>query len=96
MGQVVRLADIAERLSEFDSNDTIYASEPWTAASDAIVAPEPETGGLPAEAAEGGMKYFLEVSIASDFVVHWAASLKEEPNSSAVCQRLIAYAINDA
>jgi hypothetical protein len=96
MGQIVRLADIAKRLSEFDRNDTIYASEPWTEGSHAIVAPEPESGGLPPEAAKAGMKYFLEVSIASDFVEDWTASLHDEPSASAVCARLIQYAINDA
>ncbi|QEX16440.1 hypothetical protein FRZ44_17330 [Hypericibacter terrae] len=96
MGRVVRLAEIVERLSEFDGNDTIYALEPWTEDSDAIVAPEPKSGGLPPEAAEAGMKYFLEISIASDFVEDWITSLKEKPSSSAVCQRLIQYAINDA
>jgi hypothetical protein len=55
MGKFVTLAEAVERLSEFDSDDTIYASEPWTETSDAIVAREPEAGGLPANAAEAGM-----------------------------------------
>jgi hypothetical protein len=95
-GKWVRLGDIAKRLSEFDGNHTIYASEPWTERSGAIVAPEPESGGLPPEAAEAGMTYFLEVSIAGDFVEAWIASLDHEPGASAVCERLIQYAINDA
>lgn len=96
MGQVGRLADITARLSELDRNDTIYASEPWTAASDAIVATEPDTGGLPAEAVKRGMSYFLEVSIAGDFIEDWTTSLGQEPEPDAICQRLIDYTINDA
>ncbi|ESY28146.1 hypothetical protein X747_32670 [Mesorhizobium sp. LNJC384A00] len=38
LGQVGRLIDIVARLSEFDEYDTIYASEPWTEDSDAMVA----------------------------------------------------------
>jgi hypothetical protein len=91
-----RLGDIVTRLSEFDVSDTIYAAEPWTEDSNAIVAYEPESGGLPPEAAEANMKYFLEVSIASDFLEDWIASLQDEPSASATCERLIQYAINDA
>ena len=96
MGQIVKLAKVVERLAELDSRDTIYVSEPWTEGSDAVVAPEPEQGGMPPEAAEVGMKYFLEVSIACDFVEDWIASLDEKPNSTAICRRLIRYAIDDA
>jgi len=96
MAQIVKLAKVVERLAELDSRDTIYASEPWTEGSDAIVALEPERGGVPPEAAEVGMKYFLEVSIARDFVEDWIAALDEKPSSSAICQRLIRYAIYDA
>jgi len=42
------------------------------------------------------MTYFLEVSIARDFVEDWIASLDEKPSSSAIRQRLIRYAIFDA
>jgi hypothetical protein len=42
------------------------------------------------------LKYFLEVSIASDFLEDWIASLQDEPSASATCERLIQYAINDA
>lgn len=96
MGQVVRLGDVIDELPEFDSEDTIYAAEPWTEQSEAMVAREPEAGGLPSEVSDAGMKYFLEVSIAQDFVEDWLASLEKRPTPSAVCQRLIDYAINDA
>jgi hypothetical protein len=92
----MRLADIVARLAEFDSNDTIYASEPWTERSDAIVASEPALGGLPTDAARAGMKYFLEINIAREFVEDWINSLRERPSSLAISQRLIQYAIHDA
>jgi hypothetical protein len=96
MGQITTLADVVERLIEFDSNGTIYASEPWTECSEAIVAREPEEGRLPAAAADAGMKYFLEVNVASMFVEDWIVSLHYKPSSSSVCRRLIQYAITDA
>lgn len=96
MGQITTLGDVIDRLSEFDSEDTIYASEPWTERSDAMVAREPEAGGLPPNVSDASMKYFLEVSIAQDFVEDWLASLNEQPTPSAACRRMIDYAINDA
>jgi len=96
MGQITKLGDLISGLSEFDSESTIYASEPWTEQSDAMVAREPDAGGLPREASDAGMKYFLEVSIAQEFVEDWLASLNEQPVPSVVCRRVIDYAINDA
>lgn len=96
MGQVGRLCDVIDRLFELDSETTIYASEPWTERSEAMVAREPDAGGLPREASDAGMKYFLEVRIAQDFVEDWLASSNGWPMSSTVCQRVIDYAINDA
>lgn len=96
MGQIARLGDVIDRLSEFDSEDTIYASEPWTEQSEAMVAREPDAGGLPLEVSGAGMKYFLEINIAQNFVEDWLASLDVQPTPSAVCLRVIDYAVNDA
>jgi hypothetical protein len=98
MGQIVKLIKLVERLAELDDEDTIYACEPWTEDSDAMVAPDPEPdpNGTPLEAAEAGMKYFLEVFIAREVVEGWIASLDEKPTLAAICQRVIEYAINDA
>lgn len=90
------LSDVVARLPDFDPEETIYASEPWTSQSEAISAREPAAGGLPLEASGAGMKYFLEVSIAQEFLMDWLASLDHEPTPSAICQRLIDYAANDA
>jgi len=101
MGKIVKLVKLVERLAELDVEDTIYACEPWTADSDAMVAREDlepvRPFGVPREAAEAGMTYFLDVFTARDeFLEGWIASLDEKPTLAAICQRLIAYAINDA
>jgi hypothetical protein len=98
MGQIVRLADIIARLSEFDIDDIIYALEPWTEDSDAIVLPErEEDDGRPSpEATEAGLTYFLEISLARELVEGLIATSSDEPSASAVRERLIQYAINDA
>ena len=103
MGQITRLADIIARLSEFDIDDTIYAREPWTGDSDAMVAretgPDGEDmyGGLPApEATAAGLTYFLEIDLAKDLVEQAIASSSDNPSASAICGVLIYYAINDA
>lgn len=96
MGQIIRLGDAIDRLHEFDSEDTIYASEPWREHSDAMVARAQDQGGVPEEASGAGLRYFLEVSIAQEFLEDWFASLKERPTSSITLRRVIDYAINDA
>lgn len=95
MGQVMTLADIVTRLSEFDHTYTIYAAEPWTPTSLAIIDYEPDEGGLPAEALRLGLSYFLEIEIANDVVSGWI-NTQVRSDSAATCQRLIDYAVNDA
>ena len=102
MGRITALADIIARLSEFDIDDTIYAREPWTESSDAMVAREPpdeehEFGGLPPpEATAAGLTYFLEIDLAKQLVEELIASSSDDLSASAVCGGLIYYAINDA
>ena len=96
MGQVGKLVEIIGALSEFDVEDTIFASEPWSEGSSATVAREPLTGRPLAEAKMAGMKYFLEISVAREFVEDWIATLEDPPSSHSLCERLIQYAIDDA
>lgn len=88
------LADIVERLDTLDDEATLYASEPWSPESDALVAREPEHG-LPDEARRAGLTYFLEVAIAREVAQGLAGNL-DERRGSALCQHLIHYAIHDA
>lgn len=90
------LLGIVENLESFDGEDTIYAAEPWAVDSQALVTREPDTGGLPVEAQEQGLKYVLEVFIARGFLEGWAENLNAEPTSQEKCVRLIQYAVTDA
>jgi hypothetical protein len=92
----VTLTDVCSRLHVFDRESTIYAREPWTPASDAIVAVEPEDGGLPDTARRAGMTYFIEVFIALEVLEDWDSNVSVPPNPAARVQRLIEYAIHDA
>ena len=92
----MKLIEAVEQLENLDQESTIYASEPWGAESRALVAPEPDEGGLPPDAETLGLRYFLEVFIARDFIQDWTASLDYEPKLEAKCARLIEYAIKDA
>jgi hypothetical protein len=96
MGQLLTLAEAIKNLNDLDEGDTIYVMEPWTENSKAIVAPEPASGGLPAEAAGLGLNYFLEVSVAREFLEDWTDTLSAEPSLQAKVRRLTQYAINDA
>jgi hypothetical protein len=96
MAQGMKLANVVERLSDFDDEDTIYAQEPWCEESLAMVAREPEAGGVPLEAAQAGMKYFIEIHIAKQFIEDWVSLLQEVPTLSSTCRRLIEYAIHDS
>ena len=96
MGEVTRIGDAIGRLVSLDQAATIYAAEPWTAESTAVVAIEPDTGGIPEEAATRGLKYFLEVAVARDFLEGWEATLDTTQTASERCARLIRYAIDDA
>ena len=98
MGQIARLADIIARLSEFGEEEVIYASEPWTEGSDAIVLPyrDEDDGGPHPEATEAGLAYFLEIFIARELVEDWIDYLGADPGAAAICERVIQYAINDA
>ena len=96
MGKVIRLEDAIGRLASVDQDATIYAAEPWSGDSSAVVAIELDSGGGPAEAARLGLKYFLEVSVARDFLEGWESTLGSTPTEQERCARLIRYAINDA
>jgi hypothetical protein len=96
MGSVTKLGAVLVSLDSFDAEHTIYAAEPWSKESKTVVAHEPETGGVPEEAQAQGMKYFLEVFVARDFLEDWKTTLNKEPTRDEVCARLIHFAIHDA
>lgn len=90
------LIEAVRDLGSFDRERTIYAALPWSMNSLVIVEYEPLSGGLPKEAEELGLKYFIEVFIAFDFLEDWVKSCDATPSLKEKCDRLIQYAINDA
>jgi hypothetical protein len=90
------LLESIRNLDSLDEESTIYAAEPWKADSRAIVAREADIGGLPAEAQKLGLKYFLEIFVARDFLEGWVECLDAEPTLQEKCARLIQYATTDA
>ena len=88
----MKLSEVIASLSRFDDEDTIYATEPWTADSDALVMHEPDAGGVPELAAQKGMTYVIEVFIALEFLEGWQANEKRLLSLEERCARLIYYA----
>ena len=88
------LIEVIRDLEKYESEATIYVAEPWSENSVAVVAFEPDSGGLPNEAES--LSYFLEVFVVRDFLGDWLPSLETEPTLKDRCSRLIQYAINDA
>jgi hypothetical protein len=94
--KALTLLEVVARLSAYDDQSTIYAIEPWRCESPVAVAREPEEGGLPAEATRCGAVYFLEVSIANDFLQGWLEHERRPVSFRQQCERLIHYATHDA
>ncbi len=96
MGQVAKLIELVKTLESLDETATIYVGEPWSSESQAVVEVEPPSGGLPPAAAGAGLKYFLEVFVARDFLTDWESGLGRSPSARERCDRLIRYAVDDA
>jgi hypothetical protein len=90
------LIELVACIGSMDGDATIYTAEPWTRDSKVIVAHELDSGGVPHEARLRGLKYFIEVAIARDFLDSWTPTLKRHPSIEEKCERLIQYVINDA
>jgi hypothetical protein len=93
---MMQLSEVVRRLASWDQEGTIYVAEPWTSESAAIIAKEPESGEVPEPAAREGLKYFLEVFLAREFLEGWESTLGRTPTDEERCERLIRYAIDDA
>ena len=94
--EFMKLIDVVRDLRSFDDDLTIYAAEPWSPDSMAILAMEPPSGGIPAEALHFQMAYFIEVFIAIEFLEGVADNCHTKPSLEESCLRLIRYAIFDA
>jgi|CXWL01.1.fsa_nt_gi hypothetical protein len=87
-----KLLEVIRDLDSFDEDDTIYVAAPWVESSSALVATEPDDGGVPRKAKKAGLIYFLEVCVAKEFLegLDVAAAPEEK------CQAVIRYATTDA
>ena len=92
----MKLIEAIRDLDSLDDGSTIYAAEPLSEDSLVIVASEPDSGGLPVDVQRLGLKYFLEVFLAREFLEGWVANLKAGPTLQKKCRRLIQYAATDA
>jgi len=91
-----KLIDIVSKLSSYeDDEQTIYVVEPWACESTAIIAQEPEEGGVPPEAEAIGATYFIEIFIARDFLGDWIDYEEREISLQEQCEVLVHYAIHD-
>jgi hypothetical protein len=88
------LVDIVQSLSDWPEEMTIYVAEPWKPDAAASILMESDAGGLPPEAIEMALSYFIEVHIANEFLAGWR--LDKPWNATAATERLIQYAIHDA
>jgi hypothetical protein len=96
MGQLTRLIELVPKLESLDQEATIYAAEPWNRDSPAIVAVESSSGRPPEAASRHGLRYFIEVFVARDFLADWESGLDKSPTDQERCDRLIEFAIHDA
>jgi len=92
---MMKLLDVLRTINSLDEGSTVYATEPWTQDSTAIVEVEPDEGGLPVSAQERGMTYFLEVALIREFLLAWEATLGGVPTLEQKCTRLIQFATHD-
>ncbi len=90
------LIEVVGNLKAYDDQLTIFAQEPWTSASLAVVELEDEDGSLVRKRDGIVFSYFLEVFIAVDFLDGWESNSPEPIELPAKCNRLIEYATNDA
>ena len=94
----MQLIDLLRQYGTLMPNDaTIFVQEPWSSVSAAIlVSPEPDTTE-PVEQDGRRFDYFLETSIAQDFMEDYLTSVEGASASmTRRCERLIRYARDDA
>jgi hypothetical protein len=92
--KMMTLIDAVRQIGALDGDLAIYAQHPWNPNSDARLAIEGSEEEAKAKAA--GLRYFIEVFIARDFLEDWRASIKKPVSDVECCERLVEYATNDA
>jgi hypothetical protein len=94
VGVPVILEELIRRLSETDDDLTVFATEPWTAQSDATAVPNREGSSRPDPE---GRTYLLEAVLIRDVLETWRAHHDGAvPSSQRACEAVIYYAENDS
>ncbi|HYY69610.1 MAG TPA: hypothetical protein VE734_07750 [Terriglobales bacterium] len=84
------LLEAIRNLDSLDKGNSIHTAEQWRPDSPVVVvAREPAPGGLPAEAEKLGLKYFLELFIAREFLQGWTQGRGTEASPQEQVARLI-------
>jgi len=78
-----------------DEDEVICAVKPFTEGSSAITIPHPASGRI-SDIERAGFSYFLEVSVAREFIEGWLSNKSLLPSIEEQCARLIHYAEFDA
>ena len=87
------LSDVIRELASFHDEDDIYAREPWTKDSEAVVV----RGEAHGEAAiQQGLMGFMRVWMAREHLEGWFQVAQEQPSLAEQCERLIHYSKFDA
>jgi hypothetical protein len=90
----MKLIEAVRQLEELDRDSTIFARLPWIPSSEARLAIEGSEEE--AKARTEGLRYFVEVFIAQEFLEDWRSTQKMAPSDEQSCARLIEYATKDA
>ncbi|MCX5554615.1 hypothetical protein [Streptomyces sp. NBC_00038] len=87
------LEELVSQLTVKDDGLTVFASEPWTAQSDAMAAPNREGTSQPDTE---GRTYLLEAVLIRDVLETWRAHHDGAiPSAQQACEAVIYYAEND-
>jgi hypothetical protein len=93
--QTMTLADILQNLKSYDEepfdcqDPTIYAAEPWTAHSQAVVSWSMPKGGLPEDAAKLRLMCLIEVRKAIGLLADQYDQLLRDNRLEELCQLLV-------
>jgi len=85
--------DVIRELASFEGKADIYAREPWTEDSEAVVVRGEAAG---AKAIHQGLMGFMEIRMAREFLEGWLQDVSEAPSLAEQCASLIHYARFDA
>lgn len=87
------LAEIMDSLETLDENHCIFARKPWSTDTLAVVGSLTDDFRVPAEMADEGFEYFLEVDIATEVLEVFGA---RQPTLHERRNLILYYAENDA